>query len=259
MRGTPLPPSEQVIDEVLAAAAGTRPGRHLRGRTGVARLREFGRPAQLARDDHVQPAVEPLSPRRQGGEDGPRRIRVGRAPRSTHKMDAGARTAGADQPAAAQRWRRASTARISRRRRWRRSPRCCAGAASPDARWRRKQSALAKMQDGRVARRARVRSPKTPTAASRPRSRPKASRGRRACRSIAAANWSGSLVSPRTAREFGLAGERRQRRRDARVAGDGGRHAARPTMRWPRSTPASRSATCGTSTTPTGPRAASPA
>ena len=65
----------------------------------------------------------------------------------------------------------------------------------------------------------------------------------------------GSLVSPRTAREFGLARERRQRRRDARGAGDGRRRRCRRATRSPRSTPGSRSATCGISTTPTAPPA----
>ena len=63
----------------------------------------------------------------------------------------------------------------------------------------------------------------------------------------------GSLVSPRTAREFGARRERRQRRGDAGVARDGRRRRSPRTTRSRRSTPASRSATCTTSTTPTGP------
>ena len=49
--------------------------------------------------------------------------------------------------------------------------------------------------------------------------------------------------------------QRRQRRRGAGVAGDGRRRRSRPPTRWPRSAPASASATSGTSTTPTGPPA----
>ena len=77
VRGDGVPPSESVIDDDLRGGRRARPGRHLRGRPGMARFRELGRAAQLARDDHVQPAVEPLPPRRQGGEERVRRIRSG--------------------------------------------------------------------------------------------------------------------------------------------------------------------------------------
>ena len=53
------------------------PGGHLRRRSGLPRLRQLARPAQLARGALVQPAVEPLPPRRQGGEDGLRRFQLG--------------------------------------------------------------------------------------------------------------------------------------------------------------------------------------
>ena len=55
-----------------------RPGRPVRRRAGVSRLREFARPAQLARGARVQLPVEPLPPRRQGGEVGVVRLRLGR-------------------------------------------------------------------------------------------------------------------------------------------------------------------------------------
>ena len=110
-----------------------RSRRHLRGRPGVARLRQLRRPAQLARDHRVQSAVEPVSPHRQGGENRLRRVRVG-FPGVRAQDGAGARAARADRPSFAQRSRPAAIAPTSRRRRWRRSPRRCAGADSPRAR-----------------------------------------------------------------------------------------------------------------------------
>ena len=77
-RGGALPPAEVVIDAVLRCVRRARLRRALRRRTRLPRLRQFVRPAQLARGDVVQSAVEPLSPRRQGGEVGVVGIRVGR-------------------------------------------------------------------------------------------------------------------------------------------------------------------------------------
>ena len=65
-----------IIATVLDAADGPRSGRHLRGGAGLPRFRQFARPAQLARSDELQPAVEPLPPRGQGGEDGVQRLRL---------------------------------------------------------------------------------------------------------------------------------------------------------------------------------------
>ena len=75
------------IDEVLGAARRRRSRRPLRRRARLSRLRELARPAQLARGDGVQPAVEPLPPRRQGGEVGAVRASRGTTHAFAAKMD----------------------------------------------------------------------------------------------------------------------------------------------------------------------------
>ncbi len=93
-----LPPAEVGRRRDPACRGRHRPRRHLRGRPDLPRLREFRRPAQLARHDRVQPAVEPLSPRRQGREDRVCGFRVGRR-RFRAQDERGARAPGPHRPA----------------------------------------------------------------------------------------------------------------------------------------------------------------
>ena len=117
-----------------------RPRRPVRRRTGLSRLRQLARPAQLARGDRVQPAVEPLPPRRQGGEVGAVRLHLGR--RRVRREDGrGARAARRHRAAAEDACAGQVPRRTSRRRRSRRSRRCCAGADSRRARSRRSRAA----------------------------------------------------------------------------------------------------------------------
>ena len=76
VRSNPLPAPEGDHRDRARRGARARPGRHLRRGAGLSRLRQLARAAQLARSDELQSAVEPLSPRGQGGEDGLRRLRL---------------------------------------------------------------------------------------------------------------------------------------------------------------------------------------
>ena len=118
-----------------------RPRRPVRGRTDLSRVRQFARPAQLARGDGVQPAVEPLPPRRQGGEVGAVGLHLGRR-RVRGEDERGARAARRHRAPAEVARHPASTACISRLRRSRTSRRCSAGADSPRAHWRRSRAAF---------------------------------------------------------------------------------------------------------------------
>ena len=199
-----LPPSEAVIDEVLAAAAGLdlvgiyAAGPVWRGFANSEGQRNWHATTTFNLHWSLYHRADKAVKTGYAGfawDRGGVRAQDGR----------GARAARAHQRGRRARSPRASTARTSRRPRWRRSPRCCAGAASRAARSRRSRRALAKMQDGRGARRARDahRGHRGRRRAGVPGRR--ASRARRACRSSSSGALVGSLVSPRTAREFGLA------------------------------------------------------
>ena len=251
VRGEPLPAPRRSSTTVLAAAAGTRSRRPVRRRPRLSRLRQLARPAQLARGDGVQPAVEPLSPRRQGGEVRPVGLRVGRSARSPRRCD-DARDALAYIARPPARSRRASTACFSRRRRSRTSLRCCAGADSPRARSRRSRASLTRMRDG--AGEAAALDPRVTIAEATADGVAPSFQGEGFARPprvplIEAGTLVGALVSPRTAREFSLDSQRRERPGSAGVARDGRRHARRRAMRSRRSAPGSTSATSTTSTT----------
>ena len=135
-----------------------------------------------------------------------------------------ARAARADRASAEVARARAAIARGSRRPRWRRSRACCAGARSPVARIATKQSALTRMEGGeRLDPRVTMFEDFAGGVApgfqgegfTRPPRVPLIERGALA----------GTLVSPRTAREFGIAANGANSVGVARGARDGRRHA----------------------------------
>ena len=78
VRGGPLPAGRGDRRRGARVGARHRSRRPLRRRARLRGIRQLARPAQLARGHDVQPPVEPLSPRRQGGEVRAFRLRVGR-------------------------------------------------------------------------------------------------------------------------------------------------------------------------------------
>ncbi len=239
----------------LRRGARPRPRRLLRGGPGLSRLRELGRPAQLARDHDVQPAMEPVPPRRQGGEGVVRRLRVER------------RGARANDGAIA----REQLALIARPPKSLAPGKYRAYLAPAAMRGDRGTAVL-----GRILRRARSRRSKarsrgcssgarldprvhdlsrTSRAASRRPSRRKASRGPARVPLIDDGTLVGALVSPRTAREFGLeANGANGAESPEALAMQGGIARDARRARRARHGPL-RSATSGTSTIPIGPPA----
>ena len=178
-----------------------RPRRHLRGGTDLARLRQFGRTAQLARDDRVQPAMEPLPPHRQGSEVGLRRIRVGRGRVRAQDGEARERLALIGRPSrtlAPGKYR----AYLAPSAMEEIAATLCWGGFSGRA-LATKQSALAKMQEGEVLD-ARISLSEDTAGGVAPAFQAEGFARPARVPLIETGKLVGSLVSPRTAREFGM-------------------------------------------------------
>ena len=204
-RGGPLPPAEAVIDDVLGAARGQDlVGLYAGGPVCRGFANSFGQ-RNWHEATSLQPAVEPLPPRRQGREVGAVGLRLGRAARWRRRWTRRARCSRTS-PGPRRRSRRASTAHSWRPRRWRTSAGCSAGAGSRRGRSSTKQSSLTRMQGGdgarldpRVTIGEAIADGIAPAFQSEGFARPER------VPLIDAGRLVGALVSPRTAREFSLA------------------------------------------------------
>ena len=156
----------------------------VRRRAGVPRLRELVRPAQLARGDVVQPAVEPVPPRRQGREIGAVGLRLG-CGRARGEDGRGPRAARAHRKAREDaRPRQVPRAPDARGDGGHRGAAVLGRIFGPRARDQAEQPQpdARRGRRRRAARPARRRSPRRSPTASRRRSRAKASPGPTACR-----------------------------------------------------------------------------